>query len=353
MAWLKWRGSESRGCWHAMWGETAGGKRRKRSRALSRDKKTAERMLREIERNLDLKGAGMAQTVTWKDFREAYMKHMKAEGGADSTLVRVNIILNHLERLYPVTDLKDITPRLLDDYKAARRDEDIDPATINRELSAIKAAVRQGRRWNYQVNDLSDVGKLKVPEKARVSFTPAEIRVMLERADPMFRLLTMLGLYAGLRREEMLQLRWKDVNWEEKVLVLGDGWLTKTRRIRLQPIHPHLEEALRRWQAVCAGASERVVQWDRAAHQLSGMYTHFLRARCGIARGSLHALRHTFITTLAQKDVVGSKVQKLAGHTSGRTTEVYTHLGVADLWEAVNRLDYGAPVGAGGSEGGK
>lgn len=351
MAWLMWRGTERRGRWYGSWSETVSGKRKKMWRALSRDKKTSERMLHEIERNIDLKGMGMAQSAAWPKFRADYMKHLKIECAA-STLVRVDIILKHLERLFPVTTLMDITPRLLDDYKAARRGETIDPATINRELSAIKAAIRQGKRWQYQVNDLSDVTKLKMVEKVRVSFTPAELKTMIEKADPLFRMLILIGLYAGLRREEMLQLRWSNVDWERKTLILGDGWKTKTGRIRVLPLHPQLEEALKSWMAVC-GPSERVVQWDRASHQLSGMFTHFLRKRCGIARGSLHALRHTFITSLAQKDVVGSKVQKLAGHTSGRTTEIYTHLGVTDLSEAVSRLDYGLSEGPGGSAGSK
>jgi integrase len=303
-------------------------------------------MLREIDRNRDLKSVGLAQTVAWPLFRADYMKHLKTEGCAPSTLVRVEIILRHLERLFPITNLMDITPRLLDDFKSARRDEEIDPATINRELSAIKAAVRQGKRWQFQVHDLSDVSKVKVPEKVSVSFTHEELKTMIEKADPLFRMFILMGLYAGLRREEMLQLRWTNVNWDRKTLILGDGWKTKTGRIRVLPLHPKLEAALISWKAVC-GASERVVQWDRAPHQLSGMFTHFLRKRCGIARGSLHSLRHTFVTALKRKDVSGAKVQKLAGHASARTTEIYTHLDVRDLEEGVSRLNFDEPEDVG------
>lgn len=353
MAFIRWRGSDERGKFYGVWYERIGGKRKKKWKPLSRDKKTAERMLREIERNLDLKGAGMAQSVSWKQLRTEYLKFLTNAGCASSTLVRVGIILNHFERLYPITGLMDVTPKLLDDYKGVRKEEGIEPATINRELSAIKAAIKQARRWQYQAHDLGDVAKMKEVDKARECFTNADVQNMLVKADPMFRMLILLGLYAGLRREEMLQLRWRDVDWDRKVLVLGDGWLTKTRRIRLQPVGPELEGALRKWQGACGSRSERVIQWDRAPHQLSGMFTHFLRKRCGIAKGSLHALRHTFITRLAQGNVVGSKVQRLAGHTSGRTTEIYTHLGVEDLRESVTRLDYGEKDPPGSTDGSK
>lgn len=340
MAWLKWRGSEGRGRWYGSWSETVSGKRRKVWKALSRDKKTAERMLREIERNIDLRGAGLAQPIEWRQFREEYLKHMTSTGKAASTLVRIKIIFKHLEDFCPITNLMQLTPKLLDDYKGDRKSKGIEPATVNREISAIKAAIKRARRWQFQAHDLDPVDKLPVIDKPRECFTNADIQVMLANADPMFRIIILLGLYAGLRREEMLQLRWSDIKWTDKLMVLGSGWKTKTNTVRHQPIPPTLEVALARWKEVCPAESERVIQWNHQPHQLSGMFTHFLRKRCGIAKGCLHALRHTFITALAQKDVIGSKVQKLAGHKSGRTTEIYTHLRVADVWEAVNRLDY-------------
>lgn len=338
MAWLKWRGSKERGSWYAIWTEIAAGKPRKRFRSVGRSRAIAEKLKDEIERNLELKGVGLGQVVRLKQLRDDYLRLLEANGCQPSYLARVRVVLTHLERHYPGVKLPAITSNLLDDYKLRRRQERIDPATINRELGVIKAAVRKGRRWQYQVQDLSDVATVRGVEKVRGNFSREQLALMLERADTTFQVVIMLGLYAGLRRQEMTSLRWSDIDVSDKSIVLGSGWKTKSGKARAIPIHPNLYSELskRRLEA----KSDLVLNWMRSAHALSARFTYFLRRKCGIARGSLHTLRHTFLTALKRKDVDTGKVQRLAGHANERTTQGYVHLDVGDLRDGISRLDF-------------
>ena len=343
MAWMKWRGTEKRGKWYAIWTERAGARTKKRYRALHRDRRAAEVMLHEIERNLARQGVGLGQVVSFQHLRADYLKLLAANGCAPTYLARVRIALFHLERLYPAVKLAAVTADLLDDYKLKRLGEHIEAATINRELGVIKAAVRKGRRWQYQIQDLSEVAKVRAAEKVHRGFDAAAIATALERAAPLLAIVFRLGLYAGLRRMEIIALRWADVDLAQGAITLGDGWKTKSGRTRAVPLHPTLAAALRTWRASLeerGALPERVVPWAATPQALTGRLVYFLRHKCGVAAGAVHTLRRTFMTELKRHDMDTGKMMRVAGHTTERVTQGYVKLDVADLRAGVERLDY-------------
>jgi integrase len=350
MAWLKWRGSEKRGRWYGIWTERVNGMSRKRFRALSRDRKQAEASLREIERNLDLKGVGLGQVVSLQQLTKDYLRLLEANNCTKTYLERVRIVLGHLERLFPGLRVPAVTAQLVDEYKLRRLRDGIGATTINREIGVIRAAIKKGRRWQYQVQDLSDVTPVRAAAKIRPAFTDDEVRTLLARAkaDPRMRVLIMLGVYAGLRRMEMVNLLWGNIDFEQHKLVLGDGWKTKSGRARAIPLHPDLEAALAFWREISRGAAsgpgiaqERVLPWSGTLHTLSGRFAYYARRQCGLGHGTLHSLRHTFLTALKRLDVDTGKIKNLAGHTNERTTQGYIHLEVGDLADAIGRLGWG------------
>ncbi len=339
MAWLKWRGTPARGRWYVVWTEGGRGRRRKRYRVAGRTRAIAELVRREVEANLARQGVGLGLVVRLSVLRDSYLQLLAANGGAPGYLTRVRVVLAHLERYYPGIMVPAITPQMLDNYKLRRRQDGIAAPTINRELGVIKAAVRKGRRWQYQIQDLSDVAPVRGQETVRATFSAEQIRTMLEAANDTLRLVIRLGLYAGLRRSEILQLRWSNVNYEEQTLVLGNGWKTKTGAARALPLHPALEAELR-GRDHGTDAAALVLPWSATPHALTARFTYFLRRRCGIAHGTIHTLRHTFVTALKRKDVDTGKIMRAAGHKTERVTQGYTHLVVADLKDGIERLDY-------------
>lgn len=339
MAWLKWRGTPERGRWHAIWWERAGKTRKKRSRALSRNRAHAEKLLDEIQANLARRGVGLGQLVAFAQLRQAYLQQLVADGCAPGYVARVRIALAHFERHYPKLRVADVTADLLDAYKVKRRADGIEGSTMNRELGAIKAAVRKGRRWQFQVNDLSDVGKVKNAEKAKSGYTESDIQELLRKALPRLLVVLYLGLYAGLRRGEMLRLRVRDVNFELDRIILGDGWKTKTGAVRALPLHPRLKTFLKAWLKG-KKPDELVLPWECSEQHLTGQFSS-LRRKCGIERGSIHRLRHTFVTALKRVDVDTKKVQLMVGHKKEETTGTYTHLEIKDLKSSMRKLKYG------------
>lgn len=51
-----------------------------------------------------------------------------------------------------------------------------------------------------------------------------------------------MALYSGLRRNEILRLKWEDVNFNNKMITIMDG---KNKECRFEPIHPIVENMLK------------------------------------------------------------------------------------------------------------
>lgn len=68
---------------------------------------------------------------------------------------------------------------------------------------------------------------------------------LFEVVDGELRTAILLAACAGLRRNEIIALKWRDIDWRRKVINVYSG---KTRRPRKVPIHPALERRLMHWR---------------------------------------------------------------------------------------------------------
>lgn len=147
-------------------------------------------------------------------------------------------------------------------------------------------------------------------------------------------LAVLLGLYLGLRRSEMVGLRWDDFSddfaWVD---VLGKG-----HKRRWLPVHPQVRDAFK----PCA---EWVFPGRFSGHAHHGtVYLWVQRvADCaGLGRVHPHALRHTCLTRLYEETGDVRLVQEFAGHSDPMTTARYTRVTRNRLADAISRLSYEA-----------
>lgn len=342
MAWKKWRGTPERGAYHAIWKEAAPelkSGRRTRYRRLSRDEREAERLLRELNRNLDRTGVGLGRIVELAELRQAFIKHLKSKNCRPATLQRYEIALKHLEAMYPDTKAAQLTPDLIDDYKARRLEAGIEASTVNREVGIIKTAARKARRWRIEVQDLADVEKLRADKPAKVAFPAQEIEAMLRHGDTIDRLVVLLGCYFGLRRGEMTALAPRAVELAERKIIVGLNSRTKTGETRAIPMHPRAARHLRFWLRRIGPQAARVLPWAGSGSALTARFKR-LRERLGMPDGTIHELRHTFATALKRGNADTKKGQRMTGHTKETTFDAYTHLDVSDLRDAVLALKF-------------
>ncbi len=119
----------------------------------------------------------------------------------------------------------------------------------------------------------------------------------------------------GIRRGEMVKARREDVR-DGVLLVesLPEG-RTKSGKWRAVPLNPYAVKAL------AALGGDRLVECHKDT--LGDWFK--ADARSAGVTGTLHWLRHTFCTSLAQQGVSLHEIKQLAGHSSVTVTEIYAH----------------------------
>ncbi len=185
-------------------------------------------------------------------------------------------------------------------------------------------------------------------------FTVEELRQLLDVSGP-WKLAIMLGARAGLRRGEIVELRWGDVDLRRGAIRVARAYKSKDgsgpgrewhvsnckgREARTVAIPPDLVDVLRASRGprddlvVRTQVGARVMPWALSEIVPS------LAQRAGVYRPGVgvHALRHTFCSHLAQGGAPMMAIQLLAGHRSPRTTERYMHLSPRHVEAAISCL---------------
>ena len=224
-------------------------------------------------------------------------------------------------------------------------------STIARKLSVVRSFL-----GFCQDNDLIEtspgagVGSPKVPRRLPQVLTPAQAAELLDTMggdkplEVRDRALFELVYSSGLRCQEVLDLRLRDVNTESReVRVKGKG-----RKVRVIPVGEVALDALERYlresrsRLLKDPAQDDHVFLSRTGRPLSSSdvqrrLARYL-ARAGAPRGtSPHTLRHSFATHLLEGGADLRVIQEMLGHSSLRTTQVYTHVSAAHLRRAYRK----------------
>jgi len=151
------------------------------------------------------------------------------------------------------------------------------------------------------------------------------------------------AFYTGLRLMEQLNLKVRNIDLIEMLITVGDKqYKTKTRRQRVVPISENLVSIIER--RVAGKSKDDYVFAFRNGKRFTGDYVSktFKKAcrKAGLDEEiRYHSLRHSFCSNLVQQGVSLYVVKELAGHSSISTTEIYSHLNLDALKEAINKFN--------------
>ena len=160
--------------------------------------------------------------------------------------------------------------------------------------------------------------------------------------------LALLALNTGMRRGELFNLKWSDVDMEKPELEVrgeedDDGTGSKSGQTRTIPLTREGLEVLRDWQST-TGAADGLVFPAEDGGRMTDIKTAWgglLRA-AGIKGFRFHDLRHTFASWLVMRGTDLYTVRDLLGHASIQMTERYAHLAPEHRAAAV--ADFGPPA---------
>ena len=264
--------------------------------------------------------------VTFPVFAKIYVQESDRKRSTKENLMTTITVLQEFR---PGIDFKDITYTFLRDFEVHLKEKGNSVNTIAKHLRQLRTLVNEAINQGYIPSDAYPFRKYKIKqEKGRKEFlTPDELK-RLENLDVDKKLRHVLDAflfccYTGLRYSDFCQLTPENI-----IRVNGKRWLyfksVKTDvEIRL-PLHLLFEgkalAVLERYDIVTDFAK---IGPNSEANKYLAQLSALARIRKHI---TYHTARHTCATLLVHQGVPITTVQKLLGHTSVRTTEVYSEV---------------------------
>ncbi len=222
-----------------------------------------------------------------------------------------------------------ITIRDVTQFHCACR-ERTSASTANRHLGLLRRIFNLAVRWGVVQRNPCD-GVTKMPEAPpcerylTVEETGKLLRALEAEWNPVMSSSIRMLLFTGLRLHEVLDLRWDDVNFEQKSFRLritksGRGRVVYPSSVAWAEIEKMFEVRPSNHPFVFPGRNrdEATTRPTRAFHEAL--------ARAGISRIRIHDLRHTFASHMVQSGATLFEVQRVLGHTTPLMTQRYAHL---------------------------
>ena len=202
-----------------------------------------------------------------------------------------------------------------------RTDWKVQPATINRELACLKHMFSLAKKW--KMADENPVKEVQLFQERQIEMkilTREEIGRLVDSASPQLRPILIVALNTGMRKGEILRLRWNDIDFENQFISL---WETKSNRPRKIPMSGLVAETLRARKR----DKEFVFTNPRTGRPLSDLQTGFKAACRKAAVGDLrfHDLRHTAATYMVTGGIDLVTVKEILGHATIQMTMRYAH----------------------------
>ena len=332
----------------------ADGKRQQRYETVQGTKRQAEARLTQVLDSVRRDRYFEPTRLTVAEFLEQFLtdyvetncRPRTAQGYRD-------IIRGHFQPSFGYVLLARLTAQEIQRYYAGKLRAGLSTQTVTHHHTLLHRALEVAIDWDLLERNPSD--RIHPP---RPGPSPArtldleEVRRLLAAAQPTdYHMPVHLALYAGLRRSEVLGLRWPDVNIDSRTLTIqralhylkGQGYHwgePKSRRSNRTVAIPQVTALLLRSQRersqaahqdravpddleqVCAFPDGRLMKPDGLSHAFSR-----IASRAGIEGVRFHDLRHTHASLLLGQGTPVHVVQSRLGHQSITTTvDIYGHV---------------------------
>ena len=287
--------------------------------------------------------AGAAK-VTFAEAAVEYLRFAEQDRGCKPSTVRGyrNAIKVHLLPVFGEATLVEITVQEIERWRAGmssvRVRRELSNKTKNNLLVLMHAIFRHAvKLYGLPANPVANVDRFRVRSSGDIQvFSPEEVWALVRAAkSDADAAIFLTAAFTGLRRGEVLALRWRDVDFTGSTIRVrasyAAGKLTtpKSGKVRAVPMAPDVASALAKLgdREMYTGDDDFVFAGEVGlpldGDALSSRYRDAL-ARAGLRPLRFHDLRHTFGTRMIAKADI-RRVQEWMGHADIQTTMKYLH----------------------------
>lgn len=278
------------------------------------------------------------------------------------SLPRMQAAIQHVVDFFGADALViDVTADRVTAYTRARLDAGAKPATVNRELAALKRALRLGERAR-KVAWLPHIALLEERNVRTGFFEPDQYHAVVSHLSDALKPVAEAAYITGWRvKSEILTRQWHHVDFDAGWLRLEPGE-TKNGEGRMFPLTPQLRATLDRQREhtrAVEHATERIIPhvFHRGGERIRSFRRAWLTAckQAGVPQRIPHDFRRTAVRNLERAGVPRSAAMKMVGH---KTEAIYRRYAIADeamLRDAGARLAalHGAESGQGQAKSGR
>lgn len=336
-------------------------------------KKIAELALKDAEVKIAREEFGFIKNdISIEKLIEKFLEYNKTNN-RPTTVSRYRAVTDHFREYLnlkrtTIVAASQITAEVVEGFKAFRRNQWVNPngsrvdddedvtegtrrgarsRTVNLEVDGIKYMLNMAIRWGYlKENPVRQVRSLKDDDQRPVRFLSVEeCHRVLDAADAELRPILITFLHTGMRKAELENLQWRDVDLTRAKISIRskENWNPKTTD-REVPMSSELRDLFKQLR------SARTVKETSYVFPVldSGRSHNWIRReliKTAQAAGipdltKVHTLRHTFASHLVMQGVDLPTVGRLMGHTNIATTMIYAHLAPDHLANAVTKLPF-------------
>ena len=295
---------------------------------------------------------------TFTEFSETYLKTFSVH---KKSYDRETWFIKSLVAFFGTSKLCKIERNKVLEFRVARL-KTVSKATVNRELSVLRhmfnVAIDQNivatnpARGGIGMKAFKEQGRERYLEMSEVEalLTAIQARIVKNSSDKMrasarkswqyLHTAVVMALHTGMRKGEILGLRWENVNWERKTLLLLD---TKNGEPRRLPIDSMLLRELSEHRSRVKNEDWVFPSFDNNGKvvpmaDVKGSFGRVLKD-AGITNFRFHDLRHTFASHYMMKGGQLYALSSILGHKDLKMTQRYAKLSPEYMDSQRNRMD--------------
>lgn len=329
----------------------------KRKRKRAKSQKKAQRWLLEMRKQVQDGFISKDENITVGEFLERFLEEAVFHSVKYSTYRSYkHWVHGHTIPSIGHLKLTELNPHHLQSMYSSKLQEGLSKRSVQYIHSIIRRALNYAVQWSLIVRNPTDAVTPPKPQKKEPKTLNSEqAKRFLDSVDtPRWKTIYVIALLLGLRKSEILGLRWQDVDFKNNTISINnivyevDGIIyqgtPKTDSSRRTVAMPNLVvETIREYQKFTK-EEEGLIFTTSTGRPVSprNLSRHFYKAleRADLPRIRFHDLRHTAATLLLKENVHPKIVQEMLGHSSiTLTLDTYSHVIPSMQKEAASKMD--------------